>query len=163
MAEYNPRNGSINAGLATGIIGSALGVLNGAGGLLGTMTGNGAIEDRHITRHEMDLLREIIDNKQANAILVAQTDVDKKIVDVYNALAKQDKEIREKLEANYKEQTKVNTDQAVYNGVNTATLNCMRGHIDELLALSVRRIPNSSVCPGWGTVTVTPTGGTTTA
>ena len=146
------------AGLTTGIIGSALGLMGGGASLLTGM--GGAIEERHVTRHEMDLLREIIDGKQANAILTAQADVDKKIVDVYNALAKQDKEIREKVESNYKEQNKVNTDQAVYNGVNSATLNCMQSRIDELLALTARKVPNSSVCPGWGQVTVTPGNGT---
>lgn len=142
-------------------IGGIGGYIGGISALLGGANGTGllgaqAVEDRCVTRHEMDLLREIIDSKQANAILVAQTDVDKKIVDVYNALAKQDKDIREKMESNAKEQNKINMDQAVYNGVNTATLNCMQGKIEELLALTARRVPNTSVCPGWGDVTVTP-------
>lgn len=159
MAEY-ASNGKGNTALALG--GSALGLsaLTGMGGLAG-LFGGGAIEDRHITRHEMDLLREIIDGKQANAILVAQTDVDKKIVDVYNALAKQDKDIREKIEANYKDQQQINMQQAVYNGTNNATLACMRSHIDELLALTARKVPNSSVCPGWGQVNISPANGTT--
>lgn len=161
MAEY-ATNAKGNLGVTLGAIGTGLGALGSMGSGLGLL-GGGAIEDRHITRHEMDLLREIIDSKQANAILVAQTDVDKKIVDVYNALAKQDKEIREKIETNYKEQTKVNMDQAVYNGVNNATINCMQSRIDELLALTARRVPNTSVCPGWGPVNVVPANGTTTA
>lgn len=146
------RVGSI--GGYVGGISTLLGLLH--GGMPAAAAETVAVEDRCVTRHEMDLLREIIDGKQANAILTAQADVDKKIVDVYNALAKQDKELIAKIESNYKEQSKVNMDQAVYNGVNTATLNCMQGRIDELLALTARRVPNTSVCPGWGDVTVTP-------
>lgn len=159
MAEF-ASNGKANTSLALGGTALGLSALAGMGGIAGIL-GGGAVEDRHITRHEMDLLREIIDGKQANAILTAQTDVDKKIVDVYNALAKQDKEIREKIEINYKEQTKVNMDQAVYNGVNNATINCMQSRIDELLALTARKVPNTSVCPGWGAVNVTPVAPTT--
>lgn len=158
MAEY-ASNGKANTSLALGGTALGLSALTGMGGIAGILGGN--VEDRHITRHEMDLLREIIDGKQANAILVAQTDVDKKIVDVYNALAKQDKEIREKIESNYKDQTKINMDQAVYNGVNNATINCMQSRIDELLALTARKVPNTSVCPGWGQVNITPANGTT--
>lgn len=144
MAEY-ASNGKGNTALALG--GSALGLsaLTGMGGLAGLF--GGAVEDRHITRHEMDLLREIIDGKQANAILVAQTDVDKKIVDVYNALAKQDKDIREKMEANYKEQQQINMQQAVYNGTNNATLACMQNQVAQLMSLTALHIPAAKVCP----------------
>lgn len=139
-----------------GYIGGIATLLGGTGGVLG-MTEN----DRPISRYEMSMAREIIDEKQKNAILTSENDTEKKMVEVYNALARQDKEIRATIDANYKEQTKVNMDQAVYNGVNTATLNCMQSKIDELLSLTARKIPNTSVCPGWGTVTVTPGSGTT--
>lgn len=162
MAEYSS-NAKGNLGVALGGTSLGLGLLSGAGSLLGMLGGGTATDDRHVTRHELDLIREIMEKDQKIAIADSEAYTDKKLVDVYTALNKADREIRDKIDANYKEQVKINADQAVYNGVNTATLNCMRGHIDELLNLSVRRIPNSSVCPGWGTVTVTPTGGTTTA
>ncbi len=157
--EYTGVNGKANAALTTGIIGTALGLTNGGFNLLG-----GNIDDKHITRHEMDLVREIMSKDQQIAIADSENYTDKKLVEVYNALAKSDKEIRAEIESNYREQAKVNAEQGVYNGVNTATLNCMQSRIDELMALTARKVPNSSVCPGWGAVTVTPsTTGTTIA
>ena len=61
-----------------------------------------------------------------------------------------------------KEQSKINMEQATYNGVNTATLQCMKGQIAALLGLTKLVVPNSSVCPGWGNVTITPAASTTT-
>lgn len=46
--------------------------------------------------------------------------------------------------------------QAVYNATNTAALNCMQGQIAQLLSLTKIVVPNSSICPGWGAVNVTP-------
>lgn len=45
--------------------------------------------------------------------------------------------------------------QAVYNATNTATLNCIGGQVSELMALTKRVVPNSSICPGWSTTTTT--------
>ena len=53
--------------------------------------------------------------------------------------------------------------QAVYNATNTAALGCIQGQVAELLGLTKRVVPNSSICPGWGdaTVSVTPAPTTT--
>lgn len=155
--EYASR-GVANTGLGLGIAGTALGLMGGGASLLGTMSGN--IEDRHVTRHEMDLIREIMSKDQAIAIKDSEAYTDKKLVEVYSQLAKQDKEIRADVEKNYREQQQVNTAQAVYNGTNSATLGCMQKSIEQLMSLTALRIPNTSVCPGWGPVTVTPGNGT---
>lgn len=47
-------------------------------------------------------------------------------------------------------------DQRTYNAVNTATISCIQGQIATLLGLTKTVIPNASICPGWGNVTVTP-------
>lgn len=52
--------------------------------------------------------------------------------------------------------------QNVYNATNTAALNCMQGQIAQLMGLTKLVVPNSSVCPGWGDVTVSITPTTTT-
>lgn len=133
-----------NSGLGLGIAGTALGLMNGGASLLG-MGGN--IEDRHVTRHEMDLIREIQNKDQQIAIANSENYTDKKLVEVYTQLAKQDKEIREKIDANYKEQQGINMQQAVYNGTNNATLACMRNQIDALAAMTKMVIPADNVCP----------------
>ena len=52
-------------------------------------------------------------------------------------------------------------DQRTYNAVNTATIGCIQGQVASLLALTKTVIPNSSICPGWGNVTVAPAAATT--
>jgi hypothetical protein len=47
-------------------------------------------------------------------------------------------------------------EQATFNAVSTATQNCMAAQINQLFGLTKLVIPNGSVCPGWGNVTVTP-------
>lgn len=51
--------------------------------------------------------------------------------------------------------------QAVMNATITANLGCMAQQIAQLQGLTKIVVPNTSVCPGWGNVTITP-GGTTT-
>jgi hypothetical protein len=51
--------------------------------------------------------------------------------------------------------------QNVYNATNTATLNCVSAQIAQLMSLTKLVVPNSSVCPGWGNVTVSPATTTT--
>ena len=51
--------------------------------------------------------------------------------------------------------------QAVYNATCNATLACLQGQVATLMGLTKTVVPNTSICPGWGNVTVTPV--TTTA
>ena len=60
------------------------------------------------------------------------------------------------------EQNAVNMQQAVYNGVNTAAVECIKNQVAQLMGITKIVVPNSSVCPGWGNVTVTPAAATTT-
>lgn len=52
--------------------------------------------------------------------------------------------------------------QNVYNATNTAALTCMQGQIAQLMGLTKLVVPNGSICPGWGDVTVSITPATTT-
>lgn len=149
--EYASK-GIANAGLTTGIIGTALSGVMALGGLLGggRMVAAGAADGEHlVSRYELQLTQE-------NAVLKAQADVDKKLVEVYNAINDKANSIRESFNAFEKE-------QLVYNGVNTATIGCIQNQVNALMGMTKLVIPNSSVCPGWGNATVTVTPGTTTA
>lgn len=164
------------AGLVTGIVGS-LGALNsgllngGLGGLFGggnaagvtDMAAGAALaaalgagksgnsEDRPVSRYELGLVQE-------NAILKAQADVDKKLVDVYNSINNQINVVKERFNDFEKQ-------QLVYNGVNNAAVSVLQSQVAALMGLTKTVIPNGNVCPGWGDVKVqivTPTTGTTT-
>lgn len=154
-------NAKGNLAVTLGSIGTGLSVLNGGLGLLGGMnplnpTNAQAVEDRCVTRHEMDLIRELMTKDQTIAIKDSESYTDKKLVEVYTALAKQDKEINAKIDANYKEQSGINLVQATYNATNSANIACLQNQVAQLLGMTKMVIPNSSVCPGWGAVTVTP-------
>lgn len=131
------------AGLTTGIIGTALGALAGGGSLLMGNARNSSCEgNQYVTRHELDMENTIISKDTEIAILQSEKYTDTKLVDVYE-------KIMARVNSDKEAQNKVNMEQAVYNGVNTATLNCMRGQIDQLYSLTALKIPNASVCPGW--------------
>lgn len=48
------------------------------------------------------------------------------------------------------------SDQKAYNAANNAALGCINGQIAQLFSLTKIVVPNTSVCPGWGEVTITP-------
>lgn len=167
-----------DAGLTTGIIGTALGALNsglfngGLGGLFGGgnaaadlsgMAAGAALaaalgagrtadsEEKTVSRYELGLVQE-------NAILKAQADVDKKLVDVYNSVNNQVNALKDRFNDFEKQ-------QLVYNGVNNAAVSVLQSQVAALMGLTKTIIPNSNVCPGWGEVKVqlvTSTTGTTT-
>ena len=51
---------------------------------------------------------------------------------------------------------------AVFEAVNAERINCLSARVTAIEALTKLVVPNSSVCPGWGNVTITPATTTTT-
>lgn len=166
MSEIIPASrGVANAGLVTGITGATLGVVNALAGLGSATVARTAVHDsdeHFVNRYEMNLVRELQNKDTALAISESEKYTDKKMVEVYNALNAQDKAIRADVAANYREFRDFTDQQSTYNGVNTATLGCMQNQINQLMSLTAMRIPNTSICPGWGAVEVKPVTTTTT-
>lgn len=145
MAEF-ASNAKGNAALTTGIIGTAGAALPLLNGLLGGMGGNcGCSEDHYINRYELGLQNEIAAKDSKISLLESNIYVDSKIADVYERLNTKIGGLEAQL-----------CEQRVYNATNTAALNCMGGQIAQLMSLTKLSIPNTSICPGWGNVTVTP-------
>ncbi len=160
MAEVEyASKGIAGAGLGTGIAGLTLGVLNGGlngilGGGCGNYMGRNACcsENNMVTRYELTQESRISKLESEIALRDANIYNDQKILELY-------KYIDGKLEG-------VNgalATQAVYNATQTATIGCMQGQIAQLQGLTKLVVPNSSVCPGWGSVTITPSTTTTGA
>lgn len=143
-------------GLGLGIAGTALGLM--AGGLNGTglFNGNGnycgCSEDHYVNRYELSMQNELASKDSKIALLESNIYVDSKIADVYERLNTKIGGIEAQI-----------CQQNVYNATNTATINCLAGQIAQLQNLTKLVIPNGSVCPGWGDVTVTPAAAPTTA
>ncbi len=163
MGEFASK-GVGTAGLTTGIIGTAGWLLNGGlGGLLGGNAAAVACSDNMaVNRYELKLEQEIASKDARIGLLEAQVYTDGKLVDVVKDYTAQIGALAAEVRANKEEQGKINLEQATYNGVNTAALNCMQGQIAQLLSLTKLVVPNASVCPGWGNVTITAGSGTTT-
>ena len=153
MAEFASK-GVAGSGLGLGIAGTALGLLNGGlGNLLGGMNYNNncnCSENILVNRYELGQESKIAKLETEIALRDANIFTDQKIADVYERL---DAKIRG-LEAGLNA-------QSVYNATNTAAINCIQGQVAQLFSLTKLVVPNSSVCPGWGNVTITPSTTTT--
>lgn len=162
-------NGKGNLGVTLGAIGTGLGVLNAHSGLLGGLFGGGTqavacSENQCINRYELGMAQELAAKDGEIALLKADKYTDQKIVEVYTNLEGQINTLAAEVRKNKEEQCQVNMAQAVYNGTNTATINCINQQVATLMGITKVVIPNSSVCPGWGNVTITPAAtGTTVA
>ena len=85
-----------------------------------------------------------------------QDETNRKITDAYTKLESRILGLASEVRANKEEQNGINLQQAVYNGTNTAAVGCIQGQIAQLQSLTKMVVPNSSVCPGWGNVNITP-------
>lgn len=153
MAEIEyASKGVAGSGLGLGIAGTALGLLNGGlGGILGN--GNcGCSENHMVNRYELGQESRISKLESEIALRDANIYNDQKMLELY-------KYIDGKLEG-------VNgalAGQAVWNATQTANIGCMQNQIAQLFGLTKLVVPNASVCPGWGNVTITPSTTTTGA
>ena len=137
------------AALTTGIIGS-VGALN--SGLLGNIFGGtGCSDNTPVNRYELSMQRDLINKDVEIAYLRGRDAAKTDNIETYKYIDSQLNDIRHQL-----------SEQAVYNGVNTATVTCIQSQIQQLYGLTKLVVPNTSVCPGWGNVTITPAAAPTT-
>ena len=149
MAEFASK-GVAGSGLGLGIAGTALGVLNGGlGNLLGGAMNN-CSDNQYNNRYELEMENKIVAKDSEIALLKSNIYTDQKIAEVYERLNNKIAGV----------EAAVNT-QAVVNATMTGTISCMQGQIAQLQSLTKLVVPNSSVCPGWGNVTITPATTTT--
>lgn len=147
-------------GVVGGYIGGISALLNG----LGSMAAPAAVcsESQPVNRHEMNMALSLAQKDGEIATLKADKYTDQKLVEVYAELERRVNAVSATVQQNKEEQYQINLQQATYNGTNTAAMGCMQQQINALLGLTKLVVPNSSVCPGWGNVTITPATSTTT-
>lgn len=144
-----------NAGLTTGIIGTALGALNGAGGLELFNFGPKRPRDEGdipVTRHDMGLYRELSEKDFKIASLESNKYTDQRISELTTQMNMRFDGVQQQLNA-----------QAVWNATQQGLLGCLQGQVAQLQSMTQLVIPNKSVMPGWGPVEITAPGGTVTA
>lgn len=158
--------GNYNTVGASAGIASLLG-LN-LGNILGRNNGNNCnnncacSDDRPVTRYDANLLLSLNAKDAEIANLKSDQYTDQKIVEVTQYLDSKINAVAAEMRANKDAQAAINLQQAVYNGTNTATIQCLQNQVAQLMGLTKLVVPNSSVCPGWGNVTITPATTTTT-
>lgn len=153
QGNYNTVAGSLGIASFLGL--NANNVLGGLGrGNCGCGCGSSA--DMPISRYEAGMLQELGAKDSKIALLESNIYTDQKLADVYERLSA-------KINANKEAQDAVNLKQATYNAANTAAIGCMQNQIAQLFGITKLVVPNTSVCPGWGNVTITPATTTTGA
>ena len=135
--------GVAGAGLGLGIAGTALGLLQN-GGLNGIFGGgNNCNDTRTISALESKIAK-----------LESEKYTDQVGTGVYAEINKKYNELVQFV-------TALDKQNSIAEAVNAERLNCMNGRISAIEALTKLVVPNGSVCPGWGNVTITPATTTT--
>lgn len=144
--ENYASRGVANTGLGLSIGALSLAALSGGLGNLGGIFGNNTcIENQPVNRYEVRLQQELAAKDSRISLLESNIYVDSKISDVYERLNAKIGIVEGQL-----------CEQRVYNATLNGAVSCIQGQIAALQALTKTVIPNTSVCPGWGNVTVTP-------
>jgi hypothetical protein len=147
MENKYASKGVAGTGLGLGIAGTALGLmsggLNNGFGLFGNGCNGG--NSVYVNRYEADQAARIAELETEVKLRDSNIYTDAKILDLYKYVDGKLAGIEQEICA-----------QRVYNATNTAAINCINGQIAQLMSLTKLVIPNTSVCPGWGNVTVTP-------
>ena len=138
--------GVAGAGLGLGIAGTTLGLLS--GGLNNIFCG------RNMQQSECSDTRLISSLESKIAQLESEKYTDGVGTGVYAELNKKYTELAQFIAA-------LDKQNAVFEAVNAERISCLQNRVATLESLTKVVVPNSSVCPGWGNVTITPA--TTTA
>lgn len=161
--------GVAGAGLGLGIAGTALGVMNGGlGNLLGGF-GNGwggwnngygysapvivSEGDRCVNRYEAEQSARIAQLETEVKLRDANIYTDQKMNDFRNYVERRFDHVEHEL-----------GDQKAFNAGIMGRVGCIGDQVAELMGLTKRVVPNGSICPGWGdvTVSITPVADSTT-
>ena len=124
--------------------------LTGGNGLLSGLFNGGNCNSNVVSALESALAQE-----------KAERYTDQAGTEVYKQFAKERNEIQTQISAIFAALAQMDKHSAVAEAVNAERLNCLKGRVDNIYDVFKLVMPNSSVCPGWGDVTITPA--TTTA
>lgn len=137
------------AGLGLGIAGTALGLLNGNGGnILGGLFGCGC-------------------NNQTNALMAelakekSERYTDQVGTEVYKQFAKEREQTQTQINALFAAIAQMDKTVSVNEAKNSERICCLSKKVNDIYDVFKLVVPNSSVCPGWGNVTITPATTTT--
>ena len=129
--------GVANAGLTTGIIGTALGAMN--NGLLGNIFGGGAgvcSDNVAVNRYELGLQKDLTNKDMEIAYLKGRDAAKTDSLELYKYVDGRFRIVEAQI-----------AQQAVVNAQVTANLSCLQNSVAALSGLTKTVIPISNVCP----------------
>ena len=137
--------GVAGSGLGLGIAGTVLGLLNGGGNILpfGNNQNVQCQDTRMISALESEIAKLKSERYTDQVGTGVYAEINKKYIELAQFIAEMDKRT------------------AVSEAVNAERLSCLSNRVSSLEALTKLVVPNTSVCPGWGNVTITPAAATT--
>ena len=83
--------------------------------------------------------------------------------EVYKQFAKERNEIQAQISAIFAAIAQMDKQNAVAEAINGERISCLTTKVNNIYDVFKLVVPNSSVCPGWGNVTITPAAATTGA
>ena len=117
-------NGKANAGLTTGIIGTALGGLLSLGGM--ATLANGAVGNsaasNYVTKDESKFIQDIAAKDAQIALLTSESNTESKMIEVYKQCHAEVAALEAQVNANYQAQMNWNTQQSVNNATMSAAI-----------------------------------------
>ena len=130
--------GVAGAGLGLGIAGTALGLLNGNGGLGGILGGrtNGCSEDHCVNRYELSMQNDITNKDMEIAYLKGRDAAKSDSLELYKYIDGRFRGVEAQI-----------NQQAVVNAQVAANISCMQNSIAVLNGLTKTIIPIDNVCP----------------
>ena len=119
--------------------------LTGGNGLFGGLFNGGNCNSNVVSALESAVAQE-----------KAERYTDQTGTEVYKQFAKERNEIQTQISAIFAAIAQMDKHSAVAEAVNAERLNCLKGRVDNIYDVFKLVMPNSSACPGWGNVTITP-------
>lgn len=134
-----------NGNLSATEIASLAAAVAAVGGAGANGCSRGCNEDHTVTRYDAAQAAKIAELETEIKLRDANTYTDGKLLEVYKYVDGRLRDVEGQL-----------CEQRVYNATNTAAIGCIQGQVAQLQSLTKLVVPNGSVCPGWGEVTVAP-------
>lgn len=155
-------NAKANTGIALSSVGLGLGALNSLGGI-GSMLMGGCNRGGwggyapFATQHDLDRSDAFNHELQNRDIMIASLNAervsDQHDIELYKQFRVDLNNALEPIRQDIRALEKRAAEQDVYNGVNTATICGIKEQIKVLQGLTVIKIPNESITPGWDDAT----------
>lgn len=134
-----------------GYVGGISSILQFLGG--GQLLGAQAMPQNYVSREAFDLSMSLAASQRDNAILTAELNTEKKMVEVFNASTDKINKVRDELLTMYHSVDKKVDDgfaaQAVINCSAGSAVNLLQNQVGQLFAMTRLVIPNANICPGW--------------